>query len=67
MDQQTQTHEVDSSDYTDQEEVIDTLVRVSTVLAECLERRQPQWLQAELRQTLDSVLDLINVEEEYLH
>jgi len=41
--------------YSDEDEALDLLLRVRGVLAHSLERRAPQWLRAELRQTLAQV------------
>lgn len=58
---------IDTSEYTDVEEVIDVLVAASAVLTVALSRPQPAYLEREMRSVLHRVLEQIKFEEQWLH
>ena len=58
---------VDSSEYTDEQEVLDTLLSVANVLEMVLERPGPRWLTMEVRTTLNRVREAVQIKDEWLH
>jgi hypothetical protein len=61
------TETLDTSEYGDAEETLDVMVRVEALLQALLDRKQPRFLEHELRRTLAAVSHQLGFEEEWIH
>ena len=56
-----------AEEYSDEEDLLDTLLSVVTVLDAVLQRRLPRALERDTRLALERVATLVSIKEDWLH